>query len=547
MTTVRQITQELLRHHDMRVIFGNPGSTELPFLAELPEDFTYVLALNEATATAMADGYAQATGRPALVNLHTAVGLGNAMGSLVNAAGARSPVVALAGQQVRAALPTPALLVNRHPAALAQGAVKHTAEPARPEDTPEVFGQAILRAGQAPAGPVCVSVPMDDWERPVDATADGFPLKPRTGAAVPDPAALAALAAELAEAGAPALIAGPEMDTQAGYDATVALAERLNAPVWLPAFTSRAGFPSTHIAARGPLPSSAAGVREALAGHDLVLALGAPVFTYYQWTGGPGTAPGTRLAHITSDPEEAARAVTGTSWLGSPVAAAQTLDRLLAGAGTRPRAVTASRPLADGAKEPGSDGGRSEEASRAATSPAADGGLTDTEIFTVLAKVLAEEAIIVNETPHQLPAYWQSAAGSRPGSFYFTGGGGLGFGLAGAVGVQLARPQRPVVAVVGDGSVQYTLQALWTAARYRVPLTVLVLDNGGYEILKSWGRTLGAGPLPGVDLPGIDIMGLATGYGVTARRARTTDELTALLSDAVASPEPRLIHVPLAS
>ncbi|MEU5959098.1 benzoylformate decarboxylase [Streptomyces sp. NPDC047525] len=533
MSTVRQRTQELLRHHDMRVIFGNPGSTELPFLAELPEDFTYVLALNEATATAMADGYAQATGKPTVVNLHTSTGLGNAMGSLVNAAGARSPVVALAGQQVRAALPTPSLLVNRHPMALAQGAAKHTAEPARAEDTPAVLGQAILRAGQAPAGPVCVSVPMDDWEQHVDAPAGGTSHRSRTSDSVPDPEALDALAAQLTQARAPALIAGPELDTEAGYAATVALAERLDAPVWLPAFGPRAGFPSAHIAARGPLPSSADGVAEALEGHDLVLALGAPVFTYYQWTGGPAAAPGTRLVHVTSDPEEAARAVTGTSWLGSPVAAAEALCRSLAGSKVRrPDRLAPRMPSA-----------RTDEEA----APATDGTLRDVEIFTELAKALPDEGIVVNEAAQQLPAYWQSAAFSRPGSYYFTGAGGLGFGLAGGVGIQLAEPERPVVAVIGDGSIQYTLQALWTAAQYRVPLTVLVLDNSEYGILKNWGRTLGTGPLPGLDLPGVDIMGLASAYGVKARQARSADQLKTLLTDSIAAPEPNLIHVPLAS
>ncbi|OKH95460.1 benzoylformate decarboxylase [Streptomyces uncialis] len=536
MNTVRQTTHELLRHHDMRVIFGNPGSTELPFLAHLPEDFSYVLALNESTATAMADGYAQATGRPTLVNLHTATGLGNAMGSLVNASGARSPVVALAGQQVRAALPTPALLVNRGPLALAQGAVKHTAEPARAEDTPEILGQAILRAAQAPSGPVCVSVPMDDWDQELDPPSEEARHeahhRARTSDSVPAPDALSDLARQLAEARAPALIAGPELDTEAGYTAVVALAERLDAPVWLPAFTPRAGFPSAHAAARGPLPSAADEVADTLAGHDLVLALGAPVFTYYQWTGGPPVAPGTRLAQITSDPEEAVRSVTGSSCLGSPVAAAGTLDRLLERRGHRPRNGAMRRP-------------RTSPTPRPALAP--EGVLHDGEVFATLAKVLPGDAIVVNEAAQQLPAYWRSAASSRPGSFYFTGAGGLGFGLAGAVGVQLACPERPVVAVIGDGSVQYTLQALWTAAHYRIPLTVLVLDNSEYGILKNWGRTLGTGPVPGLDLPGIDIMGLATAYGVTAERAHSPNELKNLLSETIGAPEPHLIHVPLAS
>src|SRR3954470_17465782 len=168
MTTVLESVHELLRERGMTTIFGNPGSTELPFLADFPSDFTYVLALQEASVVGMADGYAQATGRPALVNLHTAPGVGNAMGAIFNAQANKSPLVVNAGQQVRAMITLQANLTNRDAIRMPHPLVKWSYEPARAEDVPLALARAAHVASLPPRGPVFVSIPMDDWYAEVD-------------------------------------------------------------------------------------------------------------------------------------------------------------------------------------------------------------------------------------------------------------------------------------------------------------------------------------------------------------------------------------------
>src|SRR5215208_8316900 len=217
----------------MTTMFGNPGSTELPMLDDFPEDFRYVLGLQEAVVVGMADGYAQASGKPTLVNLHTAPGVGNAMGAIFNAQANKSPLVITAGQQVRAMITLQANLTNRDPTRLPHPFVKWSYEPPRAEDVPLALGRAAHVASLPPKGPAFVSIPMDDWRVEVD---DGDVrhaiARSVRGRAAPDPAAVRALADRLANAAAPALVAGPDVDASGAWDATVLLAEQLRLPVW---------------------------------------------------------------------------------------------------------------------------------------------------------------------------------------------------------------------------------------------------------------------------------------------------------------------------
>src|SRR4051812_14255082 len=233
MTTVREAVYGFLRERGMTTIFGNPGSTELPFLADYPDDFTYVLGLQEATAVGMADGYAQAGGRPVLVNLHTAPGVGNAMGAIFNAQANKSPLVVTAGQQVRALMTLQANLTNRDAARMPHPLVKWSYEPPRAQDVPHAIARATHLAALPPAGPVFVSIPMDDWDVEVDATVTAHALGRTVGGrAQADPATVRELAAALAGASNPVFVAGPDIDASGGWDAAVALAERAKLPVW---------------------------------------------------------------------------------------------------------------------------------------------------------------------------------------------------------------------------------------------------------------------------------------------------------------------------
>ncbi|HEY5815352.1 MAG TPA: thiamine pyrophosphate-binding protein, partial [Solirubrobacterales bacterium] len=256
MPTVRDASFDLLRTQGMTTIFGNPGSTELPMLADFPGDFRFVLGLQEAVVVGMADGYAQASGRPAIANLHTAPGVGNAMGAIFNAQANHSPVLVTAGQQARAQMTLQANLTNRDAIRMPHPLVKWAHEPARAEDVPLALAHGIHMASLPPQGPTFVSIPMDDWDVEVDA-ADAAEVVKRgvDGRAVASPDAVRRLAAHLDEASNPVMVAGPDIDA-AGWDTAVALAERQRLPVWASPATggARLGFPEDHPNFRGVLP-----------------------------------------------------------------------------------------------------------------------------------------------------------------------------------------------------------------------------------------------------------------------------------------------------
>jgi benzoylformate decarboxylase len=520
MPTVREASFDLFRVLGMTTVFGNPGSTELPMLADFPDDFRYVLALQEAVAVGVADGYAQATGRPALVNLHTTPGVGNAMGAIANAQANRTPLVVTAGQQVRAMMTMQALLTNADATALPRPLVKWSYEVPRAGDVPAALSRAYHIAATPPCGPVFVSIPMDDWALEADPTstagAQGRSVSYRR---LPDPEALAGLATRLAAAANPALVVGGVSD----WSGAIALADQARLTVYDAPTEGRAGFPQDHPAYRGLLAPAIAALAHQLSKHDLVIVAGAPTFKYYPYIPGDFLAAGTSLVLITDDADEAARAVTGDALLGDPSGA------LAALAGMVPRPDR--EPLPPREAPPAPD--------RSALSPAT--------VFAELARALPADAVVVNESPSNLAAFHQHYLVRQRGGYYFSAGGGLGFGLAAAVGVQLAEPARRVVAVVGDGSAQYAITALWTAAAYGVPVTVVVLRNREYGILKWFGNLLHVKGAPGLDLPGLDHVALAAGYGVPASRPGTADDLAEALHRALATDGPELIEVDLAT
>ncbi len=526
MSTVREASFDFLRRQGMTTVFGNPGSTELPMLAGFPDDFRYVLGLQEAVAVGMADGFAQASGRPTLVNLHTAPGVGNAMGAIFNAQANRSPLVVTAGQQVRALMTLQANLTNRDATRMPHPLVKWSYEPPRAEDVPHALARATHLAALPPRGPTFLSIPMDDWAAEVDADAAGHATGRTVGGrAVADPDAVAALAARLDAAGQPVLVAGPGLDSEAGWAAAVALAEAHGLPVWASPAPGggRLGFPEGHAHFQGILPPAIGPLGETLAGHDLVLVFGASVFSYYPNLPGPLLPPGAALVAITADPDEAARAPMGDAIVADPVL---TLAALAAAAGGSDRPAPAARPAPE-AVEP--------------SDPMSASGA-----IAALASVFPADGIVVLEAPSATLAVRNRLRLERPGSYYFGAGGGLGFGLAAAVGVGLAEPERPVVAIVGEGSAQYAIQAFWSAAAYDVPLTVLVLRNEEYAILKWFAGLEGVEGAPGLDLPALDVAGVAAGYGVEARTAGGEEELREALRTAIAAPTPQVVEVRVA-
>ena len=526
MTSVREAAFGLLRERGMTTIFGNPGSTELPFLEDFPDDFRYVLGLQEAAVVGMADGYAQASGRAALVNLHTAPGVGHAMGAIFNAQANKAPLVITAGQQARSLMTLQANLTNRDAARMPHPLVKWSYEPPRAADVPHALARAIHLAELPPRGPVFVSIPMDDWGQEVDEDAvahqTGRTVGARAGA---DPATVRELAERLAAASSPVFVAGPEIDASGGWPAAVELAEKLRLPVWASPATGggRIGFPEDHAAFQGVLPPAVGPLSETLAGHDLILVAGSSVFPYYPNIPGPLLPEGAALVAITSDPDEAARAPMGDAIVAD---VALTLEALVAAVEPSEREAPPRRPDPEPAPQ--------------------DSPMSASAALAELAEVFPEDGIVVLESPSATPALRNRIRASRPGSYYFAAGGGLGFGLAAAVGVGLAEPQRPVVCVIGEGSAQYSLQALWSAAAYQVPVAFLVLRNEEYAILKWFAELESVSGAPGLDLPALECARLAEAYGVPARRADEPEALRAALAEALASDGPALVEVRVA-
>jgi benzoylformate decarboxylase len=527
MPSVREAAFDLFRSRGMTTMFGNPGSTELPMLAEFPDEFRYVLGLQEAVVVGMADGYAQATDRAALVNLHTAPGVGNAMGAIFNAQANHSPLVITAGQQVRAQVTLQANLTNRDATRLPHPLVKWSYEPPRPQDVPLALARAAHLAMLPPRGPVFVSVPMDDWDQELDADdASQAVTRSVSGRAGADPEQIRALAERLAAAESPVLVAGPDIDAAGAWGSAVALAERQRLAVFASPAPGggRLGFPENHGNFQGVLPPAIGPLAETLAGHDLVLVVGSSVFPYYPYIPGPLLPEGTALVAITADPDEAARAPMG--------------DAIVADVGLALEALLEEVPESD----------REAPQPRPDPDPAPDSNPPDPgAVYTALADVLPEEGIVVLESPSSTLSLRNRLRISRPGSYYFGAGGGLGFGLAAAVGVQLAEPERPVVCVLGEGSAQYAVTALWSAAAYRVPLTILVMRNEEYAILKWFAEMEEVKGAPGLDLPALDTVSIASAYGVESRAVEGAAAAGEALAAAIAADGPQLVEVPVAS
>ncbi len=522
----REAVYEMWRERGMTTMFGNPGSTELPMLKEFPDDFRYVLALQEAVAVGMADGFAQASGTVGHVNLHTAPGVGNGMGGIFNAQANKTPLLVTAGQQSRSLMTLQANLTNRDAARMPHPLVKWSYEPPRAEDVPHAIARGTYLASLPPRGPVFVSIPFDDWDGEVNADEVAHQTKRLVaGRQGPDPARVGDLVEKLGKAKNPALVAGPDIDMCGGWDAAVKFAESQKLSVWATPAPGggRLGFPESHPLFRGILPPAIGPAGETLKEYDLVLVVGSSVFPYYPNIPGPLLGEQTELIQITNDPDEAARAPMGDAILADPALALEVLNFKVGESDREP-------------PDPPWPPGDPEESDPISSSVAA----------AVLADVWPDDGILVLESPSSTLAMRSRLKLSKPGSYFFGAGGGLGFGLSAAVGVQLAQPDRQVVCVIGEGSVQYAVTAFWTAAAYEVPLKVLVLRNEEYAILKWFAEMEAVTGSPGLDLPALESAEVAKAYGVAANRVDGRDALHQALTDALAADGPQLVEVKVA-
>jgi len=516
------VTFDLFRRHGLTTIFGNPGSNELTFLDGMPADFRYILGLHEGVVTAMADGYAQASGAAVLVNLHAAAGSGNAMGALTNAQNSHSPLVITAGQQNRKHIGVRALLTNVEASQLPRPLVKWSSEPATPDDVPRTMAEAIHIAYSHPRGPVYVSVPYDDWATEASESSEHLAARTVSAARTPSVAQVRDIVARFESATNPVLVLGPDVDASGANDLSVRLAEKLSMPVWIAPSASRCPFPTTHPHFRGVLPASISGISRTLAGHDLIVVVGAPVFRYHQFEPGALLPPGANLVQITVDPDEAARAPMGDAIVAGIVETLEAIVELL---------IQSERPAPTSRQLP-------------PAILAGDAPLAPATVFDVIYSVAPSDAIYVKESTSTTAIFWDHIHLANPGSYFFPAAGGLGFGLPAAVGVQLAVPERRVIAIIGDGSANYALSALWTAAQHDVPITVIVMKNGTYAALQAFADAMNINSAPGIDIPDMSFVALANGYGVRAESVTNAQGLQRALTAAFGQNLPTVIEVP---
>ena len=521
MATVREVLFDLMRRLDMTKIFGNVGSTEEPMLQSFPKDFEYILALQESVAVAMADGYAQASGRVAHVNLHTAAGSGNGMGNIESAFYNRTPMIITAGQQHRAMLVYEPYLTNKNPLEQAKPWVKWSYEPARAEDVPAAFLRAYLMATQAPPGPVYLSLPMDDMDKECPNLP---PVRHVEGRLSAGEDVLARVVEALASSKHPALVFGGAVDQAGGWDAGIALAEKTKAAVWAAPMEGRPGFPETHAQFQGVLLPGISSIAKQLKPYDLVVVIGAPVFRYYPYAPGEPLAKGTHLIQISDSPEEIARAIVGDAVLCDPARACATLTKLL---------PEADRSLPEPMeKEPPSKVGEH---------------ITADLLYAVVAAQRPADAIVVQESLSTLTMLHKRLPASASRSFYSMFSGVLGYGLPAAVGVALHERDiasgRKVICLLGDGATQYVVQTFWNAAQLKLPIFFVVLRNRKYDILDSFSNYLEAPDVPGFDITGIDTLKLAEGYGCAGAQVSAPDELEAAIRKGMNATEPYVLQV----
>lgn len=531
--TIRQVTFDLLRKLDITTVFGNPGSTEETFLKDFPSDFRYIQTLQEASAVAAADGYAQGMRKVAMVNVHTSAGLSNAMSNILTAYMNRTPLIITAGNQTREMLLMEPWLTNIEPETLPKPWVKWSYQPVRAEDVPAAFMRAYAMALQPPAGPVFLSIPLDDWDKPAlaqEAVVRSVPQ--RIGY---DPVRLQEFATALSNAKNPVLIYGSAIARGQGWDIGIKLAEKLNVPVWAAPASERPPFPETHPLYAGGLPFATKPLSEKLEGHDLAIVIGAPVFRYYPYVAGSYIPEKLRLLHITDDPIEAGRAPVGDSLLSDAVLALEGLINLVAPRAASNSVVKQPHGLAPHPAAP-------EQTSQSSI-------LSATELFRTLREVSPKETVLVEESPSNLGELHREWPIESPDSFYTFASGSLGWNLPASVGIALAERDsgrhRPVIAIIGDGSMQYSIQGLWSAAQQNLPIVFIIVKNNEYAILKSFAVLEETPGVPGLDIPNLDIVALGKGYGCTAVRAETVEDVKKTCEEAFKRNGPTVIEVPI--
>jgi benzoylformate decarboxylase len=549
-----QIMLEMLASAGVSYVFGNPGSTELPLTDAMVSEsrLKYILGLQEVPVMGIAEGYAQATRQPGVVNLHISPGLGNGLGMLYNAHRAGTPLIVTAGQQDRRLRFTEPILWGEM-VEVARPWTKWSAEVQRVEDIPAAMRRAIQTALMPPTGPVFLSIPVDVQQQQAPAL-DLTPPTPIDSTFRPPLAELLRAVDVLATATNPAILAGSRVVESDAVGELVEVAEALGAPVISEAGTThgRLAFPCTHPLSAPGLPLWAPEIHERLSEFDVVLAVGLDVLRLYVHYEPERAIPQhVRLVHVDHDAWELRKNYpTEVAVYGGLKPTLAELAQQLAEHQTpaQHESISQRRTLRESTHAEARAALEAQAAAELDRRP-----LTSLALMSSIARALPPNVAVIEEAVTTTNTYLERlGAINDPSGYFGHRGWGLGWGLNCAIGVQLAWPDRPVLGIIGEGAAMYGIQGLWTAARYNIPVTFVIPNNAQYQILKVGARGIGLphaaqGRYIGMDLvqPEVDLVQLAGSLGVEACRVSEPDELTEVLSEALADPRPRLIDVPI--
>jgi len=541
-TSGGSIFLSLLKDEGVTHMFGNPGTTELPIMHAMREhqDLTYVLGLQESLVVAMADGFSRASGKLAACNVHVAPGLGNAIGSIYNARFTGTPLIITAGQQEQGhGLTEPLLYDPLVP--IAQPVVKWATEITRLEDLPRVIRRAAKIATTPPTGPVFLSLPGDvlNEEAGVDlgaSTRVDTRVRPADGV-------LVNLAERILQAKRPVIICGDELVRSDALAEAASFAETLGADVFQQTVPYGAHYLSEHPCFIGTLSRDQKDVREKLSPYDLMIVLGADALRMSVWSEVDPLPDGLPIIQMgLVDWEMGKNYPAEMALYGDLKETLSALTPMLAGKGGEALESRAKAAL-DGLKDRNWTAQRGTLVETIEGAPVGD--VMAPDLFCLrMVDALSDDAIVVHEGLTSTRYLPNLLAYKDRYSYHGFASGGIGWALPAAVGVQLAHPDRPVCAVIGDGSSMYSVQALWTAAHMKLPMTYVIADNGAYRILKQRLKAFHKNEhYVGMDLndPPIDFVGLATSLGLDAVRVTNGDDLHAAVKAGIASGKPNLV------
>src|SRR3954464_13420411 len=541
---------EVLKQEGVEVMFGNPGTTELPLMDALAvdNDMRYVLGLQEAVVMAMADGYAQASGKLAVVNLHVTPGLGNAMGMLYDAQKAASPILVTAGQHDQDFNRSEPILYADLPP-IARPLVKWSDEIHRLQDLPLMVHRACKTALAPPTGPVFLSLPGDILKNEADIDLMA-PTRIATGVRG-DRAAIEAAAKVLASAKRPVIMAGDAVAQSRALAELVALAELIGAPVYAELIANTASFPSSHPLFRGAMARSQTAMRKIFDQHDVLFSVGADLFALSLPADVAPVSPELKMIHLDIDPWELGKNFPAeVAILGDPKATLPELTEAI-GASMPAAAQSAAKERLKAASE--ATKAELDKLRARAKSLASETPIQPLALIQAISEILPKDAVVVDETVSSSGGLRQLVKSEDAQSFFGLRGGGIGWGLPASVGIKIALPERPVICLSGDGSAMYTIQALWTAARYKVGVVFVIFNNTSYRILKQRvfaqrGYAAQLDKYVGMELnnPEIDYVGLARSLGVPGENATSLHDATDLIAKGLAGSGPMLINVAIA-